>query len=1053
MAMLLGCGEWESDLPVLNVEDLKGKIFAKGEVKEKHIFAVFDEEASDKMNPRYFDLSLTVDEIGATISIYETATNELIGTGVVDSNKKVTIRTTKLLPYNTPIYVIARDLAGNEGRIESILGKKVYDKSPTRTTAMDINIATDWKAGDTLWIHNTTLGWKKSYTITQEQITAKKIQLTDILVARGYRNYIDTWVETPAGVTSNKVTGAINIDLIKTNPKVYVKLPKMYNYWKTDPITKYCIEVRYKGEVLYTEMNTKTYTSHPSFSDSFSTQSVPKDKNLVLQFVDNTKGKELPNWQTYPTGSAKYISYGENTDRVLFNSATIERAKADRMDLDVPSIHYDKESFGSIRIGVQMQRKLRYEVFNVSSVDKITLRDGTTKPFYGLCISLPEANVDIAQAVQIFSELEISVGTTRKFYQEYYPIEPDMFFDYFRKLGNLPAGDTTSINKLAEPVYYSVSLQQVTNLCGSRNTIEFRGYANKRVKGYKGTILGADNELIPLIDFSETSMFLTSMQLRNSKELQRSGYNKGIAEIPLEAYEYKTFINSDVELLDRYSADAPVNTNIMHNNPQAALFIPAKMNYNKDYPRGYILVSMADVTPAQEASDPMHNNLDGSHYFAVATVKDSSIDRLDRSNLEPVEHRASLRYLFGHPMKNNLKKDGQIDTCITFRHHYNDIMGIPNTGKRSEQHTSKVIMRYKAIPLRKYVDMTTRGNYDDLYTSVFFELNRPSHTNPDKSVNGNPKNALKFQTPSNYTEQLDTFIWGMRYNLSRERSLADSNFFTRTAYKGLTDRQFGYTGWLSSQDKEDAIREGTIEKYTLKELRNTAEMPYRIVYMTPISEGFTQASIAFMRHLKVDSNIYEIQASLSGTPPTQALNQLLNQSDATFKEVQFFLDNKAGKKGNMAFVCKDMSYGRKDFAVSAPKDASNPTGMKSNIIVSAVPYLIFGSIEDQVEDKAKAIAEEILLKGTAYWTKYAIDGTKILLTKNYPAQDYTLGDSKFVAFFAFVIDYPLTDTAYTNEFRGYPNKEAIYQWIYNDYFKYTNPTFGVTLNEVTMNIK
>ena len=127
--------------------------------------------------------------------------------------------------------------------------------------------------------------------------------------------------------------------------------------------------------------------------------------------------------------------------------------------------------------------------------------------------------------------------------------------------------------------------------------------------------------------------------------------------------------------------------------------------------------------------------------------------------------------------------------------------------------------------------------------------------------------------------------------------------------------------------------------------------------------------------------------------------------------------------------------------------------MKSNIIVSTVPYLIFGSIEDQVEDKAKAIAEEILLKGTATWTKYTIDGTKILLTKNYPAQDYTLGDSKFVALFAFVIDYPLTDTAYTKEFRGYPNKEAIYQWIYNDYFKYTNPTFGVTLNEVTMNIK
>ena len=293
----------------------------------------------------------------------------------------------------------------------------------------------------------------------------------------------------------------------------------------------------------------------------------------------------------------------------------------------------------------------------------------------------------------------------------------------------------------------------------------------------------------------------------------------------------------------------------------------------------------------------------------------------------------------------------------------------------------------------------------------------------------------------------------MRYNLSRERSLADSNFFTRTAYKGLKDRQFDYYGWFSSQDKEEAMREGTIEKYTLKELRNTAEMPSRIVYMAPISEGFTQASIAFMRHLKVDANIYEIQASLSGTPPTQALNQLLNQSNATFKEVQFFLDNKAGKKGNTAFVCKDMSYGRKDFAVSAPKDASNPTGMKSNVIISAVPYLIFGSIEDQVEDKAKAIAEEILLKGTAYWTKYALDGTKILLTDNYPAQDYTLGDSKFVAFFAFVIDYPITDTAYTKEFRGYPNKEAIYQWIYNDYFKYTNLTFGVTLNEVTMNIK
>lgn len=1053
MAMLLGCGEWESDLPVLNVEDLKGKIFAKGEVKEKHIFAVFDEEASDKMNPRYFDVGLTVDEVGATVSIYETATNELIGTDVVGSDKKATIRTTKLLPYNTPVYIIVRDLAGNESRTEFVLGKKTYDKSPTRTTAMDINTAADWKAGDTLWVHNTTLGWKNSYTITQEQITAKKVQLTDILVARGYRNYIDTWVESPAGITSNKVTGAINIDLIKTNPKIYVRLPKTYNYWKTDPITKYCIEIRYKGEVLYTEMNTKTYSSHPIFSDSFSTQSVPKDKNLVLQFVDNTKGKELPNWQTYLIGSAKYVSYSENINRALLSPAAIERAKADRMGLDVPSFYYDKESFGSIRIGVQMQRKLRYEVFNVSSVDKITLKDGTTKPFYGLCISLPEANVDITQAVQIFSELEISVGTTRKFYQDYYPIEPDMFFDYFRKLGNLPAGDTTSINKLAEPVHYSISLQQVTNLCGSRNTIEFRGYANKKVKGYKGSIFGMDSELIPLIDFSETSMFLTSMQLRNSEELQRSGYSNGVAEIPLEAYEYRTFTNSDVELLDRYSADAPVNTNIMHSSMQAALFIPAKMNYNKDYPRGYILASMADVTPAQEASDPTHNNLDGSHYFAVATVKDSSIDRLDKSNLEPVEHRASLRYLFGHPMKNSLKKDGQIDTCITFRHHYNEIMGIANTGKRSEQHTSKVIMRYKAIPLRKYVAMTTHGNYDDLYTSVFFELNRPSYTDPDKIVKGNPENALKFQTPSNYTKQLDTFIWGMRYNLSRERSLADSNFFTRTAYKGLTDRQFGYNGWFSSQDKEDAMREGTIEKYTLKELRNTAEMPSRIVYMTPISEGFTQASIAFMRHLKVDSNIYEIRASLSGIPPTQALAQLLNQSDATFKEVQFFLDNKAGKKGNMALVCKDMSYGRKDFAVSAPKDASNPTGMKSNVIVSAVPYLIFGSIEDQVEDKAKAIAEEILLKGTAYWTKYAIDGTKILLTENYPAQDYTLGDSKFVAFFAFVIDYPLTDTAYTKEFRGYPNKEAIYQWIYNDYFKYTNPTFGVTLNEVTMNIK
>lgn len=1053
MAMLLGCGEWESDLPVLNVEDLKGKIFAKGEVKEKHIFAVFDEEASDKMNPRYFDLSLTVNEVGATVSIYETATNELIGTGVTGSDKKVTIRTTKLLPYNTPIYVIVRDLAGNEGRTEFVLGKKTYDKSPTRTTAMDINIATDWKAGDTLWIHNTTLGWKNSYTITQEQITAKKIKLTDILVARGYRNYIETWVETPAGVASNKVTGAINIDLIKTNPKIYVRLPKTYNYWKSAPITKYCIEIRYKGEVLYTEMDTKKFASHPTFSDMYSTQSVPKDKNLVLQFVDNTKGKELPNWQTYSTGPAKYVSYKENINRVIFNPAAIERAKADRMGLDVPSIHYDKESFGSVRIGVQMQRKLRYEVFNVSSVDKITLRDGTTKPFYGLCISLPEANVDIAQAIQIFSELEISVGTTRKFYQDYYPIEPDMFFDYFRKLGNLPAGDTTSINKLTEPVYYSVSFQQVTNLCGSRNTIEFRGYANKKVKGYKGSIFGMDNELIPLIDFSETSMFLTSMQLRNSKEFQRSDYNNGIAEIPLEAYEYRTFTNSDVELLDRYSADVPVNTNIMHNNPQAALFVPAKMNYNKDYPRGYILASMADVTPAQEASDPMHNNLDGSHYFAIATVKDSSIDRLDKSNLEPVEHRASLRYLFGHPRKNNLKKDGQIDTCITFRHHYNEIMGIANTGKASERHTSKVIMRYKAIPLRKYIDMATHGNYDDLYTSVFFELNRPSHTDPDKTVKGDPQKALKFQTPSNYTEQLDTFIWGMRYNLSRERSLADSNFFTRTAYKGLTDRQFGYNGWFSSQDREDAMREGIIEKYTLKELRNTAEMPSRIVYMTPISEGFTQASIAFMRHLKVDSNIYEIQASLNGTPPTQALAQLLNQSAAKFSEVQFFLDNKAGKKGNMAFVCKDMSYGRKDFAVSAPKDASNPTGMKSNVMVSVVPYLIFGSIEDQVEDKAKAIAEEILLKGTAYWTKYAIDGTKILLTKNYPAQDSTLGDSKFVALFAFVIDYLLTDTTYTKEFRGYPNKEAIYQWIYNDYFKYTNPTFGVTLNEVTMNIK
>lgn len=1051
--MLLGCGEWESDLPVLNVEDLKGKIFAKGEVKEKHIFAVFDEEASDKMNPRYFDLSLTVDEVGATISIYETATNELIGTGVTGPDKKVTIRTIKLLPYNTPIYVIVRDLSGNEGRTESILGKKTYNKSPTRTTAMDITPATNWKAGDTLWINNTTLDWKKSYTVTQEQITAKKIQLTDILVARGYRNYIDTWVETPEGVASGKITSTINIDLIKTNPKIYVRLPKTYNYWKTDPIIKYCIEIRYKGEVLYTEMNTNTFTSRPSFSDSYSTQSVPKDKNLVLSFVDNTKGKELPNWQTYSTGPAKYVSYGENTNRILFDPATIERAKASRMGLDAPSIHYDKESFGSIRIGVQMQRKLRYEVFNVSSVDKITLRDGTTKPFYGLCISLPEANVDIAQAAQIFSELEISVGTTRKFYQDYYPIEPDMFFDYFRKLGNLPAGDTTSINKLTEPVYYSINLQQVTNLCGSRNTIEFRGYANKKVKGYKGAMFGMDSELIPLIDFSETSMFLTSMQLRNSKELQRSGYNNGIAEIPLEAYEYRTFTNSDIELLDRYSADAPVNTNIMHNNSQADLFVPAKMNYNKDYPRGYILASMADVTPEQEANDPMHNNLDGSHYFAIATVKDSSIDRLDKSNLEPVEHRASLRYLFGHPMKNNLKKDGQIDTCITFRHHYNDIMGIANTGKRSERHTSKVIMRYKAIPLRKYVDMTTRGNYDDLYTSVFFELNRPSYTNPDKSVKGNPENALKFQTPSYYTEQLDTFIWGMRYNLSRERSLADSNFFTRTAYKGLTDRQFDYNGWFSSQDKEDAMREGTIEKYTLKELRNTAEMPSRIVYMAPISEGFTQASIAFMRHLKVDANIYEIRASLNGTPPTQALAQLLNQSGATFKEVQFFLDNKAGKKGNMAFVCKDMSYGRKDFAVSAPKDASDPTGVKSNIMVSAVPYLIFGSIEDQVEDKAKAIVEEILLKGAAMWTKYAIDGTKILLTKNYPAQDYTLGDSKFVAFFAFVIDYPLTDTAYTTEFRGYPNKEAIYQWIYNDYFKYTNPTFGVTLNEVTMNIK
>lgn len=1054
MAMLLGCGEWESDLPVLNVEDLKGKVFTKGEVKEKHIFAVFDEEASDKMNPRYFDLSLTVDEVGATVSIYETATNELIGTGVIGSDKKVTIRTTKLLPYNTPIYVIVRDLAGNEGRTESILGKKTYNKSLTRTTAMDITPAADWKAGDTLWINNTTLGWKKSYTITQEQITAKKIQLTDILVARGYRNYIDTWIETPEGVASGKITSTINIDLIKTNPKIYVRLPKTYNYWKTDPITKYCIEIRYKGEVLYTEMDIKEFTSHPRFSDSYSTQSVPKDKNLVMQFVDNTKGKELPNWQTYSTGSAKYVSYGENINRVIFSPAFIERAKADRMGLDVPSFYYDKESFGSIRIGVQMQRKLRYEVFNVSSVDKITLRDGTTKPFYGLCISLPEANVDIAQAIQIFSELEISVGTTRKFYQDYYPIEPDMFFDYFRKLGNLPAGDTTSINKLTEPVYYSISLQQVTNLCGSRNTIEFRGYANKKVKGYKGSIFGMDNELIPLIDFSETSMFLTSMQLRNSKELQRSdNNNNGIAEIPLEAYEYRTFTNSDVELLDRYSADVPVNTNIMHNSMQAALFVPAKMNYNKDYPRGYILASMADVTPAQEVNDPMHNNLDGSHYFAIATVKDSSIDRLDKSNLEPVEHRTSLRYLFGHPMKNNLKKDGQIDTCITFRHHYNEIMGIANTGKASERHTSKVIMRYKAIPLRKYINMATRGNYDDLYTSVFFELNRPSHTNPDKRVNGKPENALKFQTPSDYTEQLDTFIWGMRYNLSRERSLADSNFFTRTAYKGLTDRQFGYTGWFSSQDKEDAMREGTIEKYTLKELRNTTEMPSRIVYMTPISEGFTQASIAFMRHLKVDSNIYEVQASLNGTPPTRALAQLLNQSDASFKEVQFFLDNKAGKKGNMAFVCKDMSYGRKDFAVSAPKDANNPTGMKSNIIVSAVPYLIFGSIEDQVEDKAKAIAEEILLKGTAFWTKYAIDGTKILLTKNYPAQDYTLGDPKFVALFAFVIDYPLTDTTYTKEFRGYPNKEAIYQWVYNDYFKYTNSTFGVTLNEVTMNIK
>lgn len=1056
MAMLLGCGEWESDLPVLNVEDLKGKIFAKGEVKEKHIFAVFDEEASDKMNPRYFDLSLTVDEVRTTISIYETATNELIGTGVTGSNKKVTIRTTKLLPYNTPIYIIARDIAGNESRIESILGKKVYDKSPTRTTAMDINTAADWKAGDTLWIHNTTLGWKKSYVITQEQITAKKIKLTDILVARGYKNYISTWIETPAGVASNKVTGAINIDLIKTNPKIYVRLPKTYNYWESDPIQKYCIEIRYKGEVLYTEMTLKNFSTHPTFSDSYSTQSVPKDKNLVETFVDNTKGKDLPEWQTYSSGSAKYVSYRENINRVIFvSSEAVERAKAERMGLDVPSFYYDKESFGSIRIGVQMQRKLRYETFNVSSVDKIVLRDGTTKPFYGLCISLPEANVDIAEALQIFSELEISVGTTRKFYQDYYPIEPDMFFDYFRKLGNLSAGDTTSINKLTEPVYYAISYDQVTNLCGSRNTIEFRGYANKKVKGYKGSIFGTDNELIPLIDFSETSTFLTSMQLRayNHDLNGEKNFGNAIAEIPLEAYEYRTFTNSDVELLDRYSADAPVNTDIMHRSIQAALFVPAKMNYNKDYPRGYILASMADVTPAQEANDPTHNNLDGSHYFAIATVKDSSIDRLDRSNLEPVEHRTSLRYLFGHPMKNNLRKDTQIDTCITFRHHYNEIMGIPNTGKTSERCTSKVIMRYKAIPLRKYVDMATHGNYDDLYTSVFFELNRPSHTDPDKSVKGDPLKALKYRNSNNYTEWLDTFIWGMRYNLSRERSLADSNFFTRTAYKGLIDRQFDHNGWFSSQDKENAIREGTIEKYTLKELRNVTEMPSRIVYMTPISEGFTQASIAFMRHLKVDSNIYEIQASLNGTPPTQALTQLMLQSNATFKEVQFFLDNKAGKKGNMAFVCKDMSYGRKDFAVSAPKDASNPTGIKSNVIVSAVPYLIFGSIEDQVEDKAKAIAEEILLKGIAYWTKYAVDNTKILLTKNYPAQDYTLGDSKFVALFAFVIDYPITDTTYTKEFRGYPNKEAIYQWIYNDYFKYTDPSFGVTLNEVTMNIK
>lgn len=1057
MAMLLGCGEWESDLPVLNVEDLKGKVFAKGEVKEKHIFAVFDEEASDKMNPRYFDLSLTVDEVGATISIYETATNELIGTGVTGSDKKVTIRTTKLLPYNTPIYIIARDLAHNEGRTESILGKKTYNKSLTRTTAMDITPKADWKAEDTLWVSNATLGWKKSYTITQEQITAKKIQLTDILVARGYRNYIDTWVETPAGVTSNKITSTINIDLIKTNPKIYVRLPKTYNYWESDPIRKYCIEIRYKGEVLYTEMDlNSSFEYHPDVEDTPSTKKVLKNKNLVAIFMDNTKGNNFPEWQTYSSGPAKYVSYTENIKRAIgFFSEAIEKAKADRMGLDVPSFYYDKESFGSIRIGVQMQRKLRYEVFNVSSVDKITLRDGTSKPFYGLCISLPEANVDIAQAVQIFSELEISVGTTRKFYQDYYPIEPDMFFDYFRKLGNLPAGDTTSINKLAEPVYYAITLQQVINLCGSRNTIEFRGYANKKVKGYKGSIFGMDSELIPLIDFSETSMFLTSMQLRhtNNDLKQEPPFGNAIAEIPLEAYKYRTFGTSNIELLDRYSADAPINTRIMRSSKQAALFVPAKMNYNENYPRGYILASMTDVTPEQEASDPMHNNLDGSHYFAVATVKDSSIDRLDRSNLEPVEHRASLRYLFGHPMKNNLKKDGQIDTCITFRHHYNEIMNIANTEKVSEHQTPKVIMRYKAIPLRKYVDMTTRGNYDDLYTSVFFELNRPSYTNPDKTVKGDPLKALEYRTSSNVTEQLDTFIWGMRYNLSRERSLADSNFFTRTAYKGLIDRQFGYTGWFSSQDKEDAIREGTIEKYTLKELRNTAEMPSRIVYMTPISEGFTQASIAFMRHLKVDANIYEIRASLNGTPPTQALAQLLLQSDATFKEVQFFLDNKAGKKGNMAFVCKDMSYGRKDFAVSAPKDASNPTGMKSNVIVSAVPYLIFGSIEDQVEDKAKAIAEEILLKGTAYWTKYAIDGTKILLTKNYPAQNYTLGDSKFVALFAFVIDYLLTDTTYTKEFRGYPNKEAIYQWIYNDYFKYTNSSFGVTLNEVTMNIK